>query len=442
MSTLQLSRRKLLTGAAACVTGGSAGCTAIAGGPNPKPLPEVAPGPDDWPASGYDAQNTRYNAGASPPRTEPTPRWTRNFSNCQEPVVRSNRVVLNADQRTVGLRATDGERVWQSDSEPWGYETPTLGAERAYATGVDCAFGVDLVSGEESWHAQPCHGANTASGTIANGRFYLEYGGFFSALDRTGRVTWASPHDAQGSPTITEQTAYVATVFTVEAVDLTTTAHEWPWEDRDDDEPPYATRSDATKWSVPPESRVTGPRIYRSPAVAGASVYLTIERQEEPGGELRAVTRDTGEERWRISSPPDRQPNEERRDAPDPVGRPVAPVVTKDRVITALGDRQLLGLSHGGELEWTKEFNQEVTNVVGAGDTIFAATHDRSAETNEPEHATLLAFDLATGDQLWQLAFDDHIEGLAVAGGTIYTTVISNRRQEGDIAEKRIVALG
>jgi len=442
MPSMQCSRRKFLTGTAVYVTAGIAGCTALAGGPDPEPLPDATPGADDWPARGYDARNSRYNTDASPPRSEPTPRWTRDFPYCHEPFVRGTRVVLNAGDRTVGLRATDGERVWQSDSEPWGFETPTLGGDQAYATGVDCVFGVDLDSGEETWHGQPCHGANTASGTIANGRLYLEYGGYFSALDAAGRVTWASRHDAQGSPAVTEQTAYVATVFTVEAVDLTATAREWPWEDQDDDEPAHAARNAATKWSIPPESRINGPRIHRSPAVSGASVYVTVERDDQPGGELRALTRDTGEERWTISSPPDRQPGDEPRNAPDPVGRPVAPVVTNDSVVTALGDRRLRALSHGGATEWTRELAHEITDIIGAGSTIIAATHDRSVETAAPEHAALRAFELDSGDQLWQIAFEDHIEGLAVAGGTIYTTVVIDRQADGNSADKRLVAFG
>lgn len=442
MPSTRLSRRKVLTGTAACLTGGIAGCTALTDGSVPEPLPDATPGSDDWPASGYDARNSRYNAGASPPRSEPTPRWTRDFAACHEPLVRGTRVVLNAGEHTVGLRATDGERVWQSDSEPWGFETPTLGSDRAYVTGVDCAFGVDLDSGDETWHGQPCHGANTASGTIANGRLYLEYGGYFSALDAAGRVRWASRHDAQGSPAVTDQTAYVATVFTVEAVDLTATAREWPWDDPDDDEPAHAARGAATNWSVPPESRVTGPRIRRSPAVSEAVVYATAERDDRPGGELRALARDTGEERWTISAPPDRRPGAEPSDAPDPVGRPVAPVVTDDGVVTALGDRRLRALAHDGATDWTRELDHEITDVVGAGNTVVAATHDRSVATTAPEHAALQAFDLESGDRLWALAFEDHVEGLAVAGGTIYTTVAIDRREDGDVTDKRLVALG
>lgn len=440
MAAPDISRRRLLQAAATGATAGIAGCTTLAGGPDPEPIPDATPGGADWPTGGYDARNARYNADASPPRSLPTPRWHREFRFCYRPVVRGDRVVLNAGDHTVGLRATDGERVWTSQSEPWGYPTPTLGANRAYVTGPDCVFGIDLDTGEESWHGQPCHGANTASGTLANGRLYLAYGGYFSALDATGRVTWASRHSVQASPAVAADTAYVATAFTAEAVDLTASATEWPWEDSDDDEPAHATRRAATDWSVPPDARIAGPRVYRSPAVSGATVFVTVEFEDDPGGELRALTRDTGEERWAVASPPDRRPGEQSRDAPDPVARPVAPVVTDDRVVTALGDRRIRALTHGGDVDWTRRLDRVVTELAGGGDTLLAVTHDRTVESTAPRHATLTAVDLDSGETHWELTFADHVAGVAVAGETVYVTAITERQADGDVGAERLLA--
>lgn len=441
MPSTRFSRRALLSGLAGASVG-VAGCSALAVGRDPEPIPDATPGPDDWPTRGYDAVNSRYNAGASPPRSEPAPRWTREFAYCHEPVVRGSRVVVNADRSTVGLRATTGDRVWASDARPWGFETPTLGADRAYVTGTDCAFGLDLDDGEETWRGRPCHGANTASGTIANGRLYLEYGGYFSALDATGRATWASRHDAQGWPAVDGQTAYVATAFTVEAVDLTAEASEWPWDDPDDDEPAHATEEAATEWSVPPEASLPGVRVYRSPAVSGATVYATVERDDRPGGELRALARTDGEERWRVASPPERRGSETSSDAPDPVGRPVPPVVAADLVATSLGDRRLLGITPGGDVEWTRTLDREVVDLVGAGETLVAVEHDRSVEQRGRGHASVSAFDLASGSRLWEREFVDHVGGLAVAGGTVYATVVDERNDGGDVASQRLLALG
>ncbi|WP_123536884.1 outer membrane protein assembly factor BamB family protein [Halosimplex salinum] len=442
MPSPRWSRRSLLRRTALGAAVGAAGCATLAGGSGPEPIPHEPPGPDDWPASGYDARNTRYNADATPPRSAPETRWSREFSFCHRPVIRGTRVVVNADDATVGLRATDGERLWESDSEPWGYETPTLGTDRAYVTGTDCAFGIELYTGEETWRGDPCHGANTASGTLANGRLYLEYGGYFSALDETGQVTWASRHDAEGSPAVTEETAYVATAFSVEAVDLTATASEWPWEDPDDDEPAHADDDAATKWSVPPESRGALARIYESPAVAGATVFATTEYDNRPGGRLQALARTDGEERWSISSPPEHRPGDEREDAPDPVGQPVAPVVTPDLVVTSLGDRRIRAVTHDGDDEWTTTVDRDVKELVGAAETILAVTHDRSVETTDPGHATVTAFDLTDGAPLWERRFEDHVEGLAVAGGTVYATAVSERRADNDVAGERLIALG
>ncbi|QLG60241.1 outer membrane protein assembly factor BamB family protein [Halorarum salinum] len=438
MPSTRLPRRAFLRGTAVGAAVGVAGCSALARRPDPEPIPDATAGPDDWPASGYDARNSRYNAGASPPRSEPAPRWTRDFEFWHEPLVRGTRVVVNAERHTVGLRATDGDRLWRSTSTPWGTETPTLGAERAYVTGTDCVFGVNLDGGGETWRGRPCHGANTASGTIADGRLHLEYGGYFSALDATGRVAWASSHDAQGSPAIDGDTAYVATALTVEAVDLTAAANEWPWEDPDDDEPAHASRTAATEWSVPSESRITGPRIYRSPAIADESVYVTVEHEDRPGGELRALARTDGEERWRVASPPARRGG----DAPEPVGRPVAPVVADDLVVTSLGDRRLRAVTTEGRTEWTASLDLDVIDLVGAGDALVAATHDRSVESTAPGHAALAAFDLGDGSRLWKKRFEDHVGGLAIAGGTVYATVVTERQGDGEVVGQRLVAFG
>lgn len=442
MPSKRYSRRSLLRGTVLAATVGVAGCSGVTGRTDAESISGSTPGRDDWPSSGYDAQNTRYNSDAEPPRSTPEPRWTHSFRFCHRPIVRDTRVVLNADDSTVGLRATDGEFLWESDSEPWGYETPTLGTERAYTTGTDCVFGVDLQTGEETWHGQPCHGANTSSGTLANGRLYLEYGGYFSALDDSGQITWAARNEAEDSPAVTEQAAYVATAFTVEAVDLMANATEWPWEDRDDDDPAHADRKASTKWSVPPESRVNGPRVYQSPAVEGATVYATLEYENRPGGELRALARTNGEERWAIAAPPQRQPGESPEEAPDPVGKPVPPVVTPDLIVTALGDRRIQAVTHGGEAEWTVRMERGVRELAGAGETLVVVTHDQSVEDTAPDHATVEAFNLTDGCQLWERSFKDHVEGLAIAGGTVYVTAVSDRQTDGDVVSERLIALG
>jgi|GEM_PF-2417063 len=435
------SRRTVLRSAVLGPTTLFGGCSALTGESQSAALPDATPGPEDWPAQGYDARNSRYNGDTAPPRSEPDVRWSRDFEHCYAPFVRGDRVVLNANDHVTCLRSTDGKVHWRSESEPWGFETPTLGAERAYVTGVDCVFGVDLESGDETWHGDPCHGANTASGTVADGRLYLEYGGYFSALDATGRVTWACSHDAQGTPAVVGDTAYVATAFTAEAVDLTATAIEWPWEDRDDDEPAHASRDAATKWSVPAESRITGPRIYRSPAVSEDTVFATVEFEGSYGGQLRALDRETGEEQWRVSSPPEWHAGEATRDRPDPVGRPTAPVVTDDLVVTSLGDRVLRAFTHDGEEAWASEFDHSIIDVVGARDTIVATVHDRSVEQTAPGHAALAAVDRRSSDRLWERTFEDHVHGLAVAGGTIYVSVVTERRDDGNVDGMRLLAL-
>jgi hypothetical protein len=439
------SRRALLRSGAVAAAAGLAGCSALADDDS-VPLPDATPGPDDWPTDGYDQRNSRYNVGASPPASEPTPRWSREFLFCHDPVVRGTRVVLNTGtenrEYTVGLRATDGETVWRSESEPWGYPTPTLGAKRAYVTGPDCAFGVDLATGAETWRGDPCEGANTASGTVADGRLYLEYGGYFSALDATGKRRWATSHEARANPAVVGDTAYVATAFAVAALDLTATAREWPWQDPDGDTPAHADRQAARTWQEPPDSSLVGPRYYHSPAVSDSLVFATAtNRDDRAGGALRALDRSTGEERWSVASPPDRAPGEERREAPDPVSEPVPPVVTDDLVVTGLGDRQVLALDHGGDIQWTRSLDHSVTELAGAGDTVLAVTHDRDIERTGAGHGGVVALGLESGSRRWSLGFDDHVSGLVAAGGSVYATVVADRQADGDVVRERLVAL-
>ncbi len=353
-------------------------------------------------------------------------------------MVRNNRVVMNAEGDTVGLRTADGKVVWRSQSEPWGYPTPTLGADRAYITGPECVFGLDLDDGEQTWHGTPCHGANTASGTIANGRLYLQYGGYFSALDANGDITWASPHDARGSPAILDQTAYVATSFTAEAVDLTGDPIELPWQDPDDDTPAHVSEQAATKWSFPSSPFVTDTQITISPAVAGDLVFVTVTDEGEPGGKLRALDRASGDEQWSIAAPPLR-PTE--GSPPEPVSSPTPPVVTDELVVTALGDRRIQAASHTGTIQWTRELGREVTELAAGNDTLLALTHDRSVETTAPAHTSLVALDLSSGIVLWRLEFEDHLDGLAVAAETVYMTLVTDR-QDTEVRTEQLLALG
>ncbi|PSQ01248.1 hypothetical protein BRC89_00085 [Halobacteriales archaeon QS_4_70_19] len=92
------------------------------------------------------------------------------------------------------------------------------------------------------------------------------------------------------------------------------------------------------------------------------------------------------------------------------------PAVTEDLVVTSLGDRQVVALDHGGEIQWTRRFDRSVIELAGAGDTAVALTHDRSVEETAEGHGGIVALDLASGSRLWGLDFEDHIPGLTRAG--------------------------
>jgi len=82
-----------------------------------------------------------------------------------------------------------------------------------------------------------------------------------------------------------------------------------------------------------------------------------------------------------------------------------------------------------------------VTDLAGAGDMLVAVTHDRSVEESAPGHGALVGIDLASGERRWSRSYDDHVSGLAVAGGTVYATVVTDRDADGDMVGKRLFAL-
>ena len=142
-----------------------------------------------------------------------------------------------------------------------------------------------------------------------------------------------------------------------------------------------------------------------------------------------------------MASPPDREPGEPPTDAPDPVGRPVPPVITDGLVITALGDRRLRALTPAGRAVWRRSFDHEVTDLAAGGRTLLALTHDRSVEGVAANHAALRAFDLETGNPLWTRQFTDHLTGLAVAGGSLSLSAITERDDDGGVAGMQLLAL-
>jgi len=128
-------------------------------------------------------------------------------------------------------------------------------------------------------------------------------------------------------------------------------------------------------------------------------VYATLEYENRPGGELRALARNGGEERWAIAAPPQRQPGGSLEVAPDPVGKPAPPVVTPDLIVTALSDRRIQAVTHGGEAEWSVTMGRGVGELAGAGETLVVVTHDQSVEDTAPDHVTIKAFNPTDGSQ-------------------------------------------
>jgi outer membrane protein assembly factor BamB len=141
------------------------------------------------------------------------------------------------------------------------------------------------------------------------------------------------------------------------------------------------------------------------------------------------------------ATPPEREVGEEPESASGPVSDPVAPVVTGDLIVAALGDRRLRAVTRGGETEWTRTLDREVVDLVGGGGMVVAATHDPAVERTAPSHGRLAAFDIADGLRRWTLEYEDHVENHAVAGGTVYVTRVVERDADGDVIRQELLAL-
>ncbi|MFC4358088.1 PQQ-binding-like beta-propeller repeat protein [Halobium salinum] len=428
------SRRALLAGLGAGGLAGLAGCSAgtlLEPDPDPVPVADATPGPDDWPLIGYDARNTRYNAGASPPTSAPEERWRTDLGWAMTPTVRGTRLVVVDYEGVTALRTTDGEVAWRAaEGEQFvsNYVTPVLGAERVYYAGPRCVRGFDLTDGTESWRATPCRGANNYQPTVADGRVHMEHGGYLSAIDDAGRTTWASAHDARPGPAVVDGRAYVATAFTVKAVDLSAPVREplFEGDEAGDDHPATADRERATAWELP---RVDpSMRVWHSPAVVDGTVYAPLS--DLGAGRIVALDAETGDERWRFRA---------ERGAED--GWTTAPVVADDAVHFGADDGFVYRVGADGERRWRRDLSGHPWEVVGADEVLLVRSH-RHADAPDGRAGFLHALDLATGETRWRLGYDDELRGLSVAGGSVYASLVTERNDDGEILGTAVVALG
>lgn len=144
------SRRRFLQASTAVGTLAVAGCLGTSGTAKDSAQrqiePPVQPEPGTWPTTSYDAENTRYNPNASPPRSTPTTEWSVSLSGVvSDIVVGPDYVYASSDEETVAF-AHDGSKQWQLDIGG----RLTYVANRLYLS-ADTVIALDATSGQELW---------------------------------------------------------------------------------------------------------------------------------------------------------------------------------------------------------------------------------------------------------------------------------------------------
>ncbi|WP_435318794.1 PQQ-binding-like beta-propeller repeat protein [Haloarchaeobius sp. TZWSO28] len=157
-------RRRQFLQTAAAGTVALAGCTTVQerfgdlqrSAPERRVAPDWRPGPGTWAERGHGPANTNYNPSATPPRTEPTVDWRREFDYSARDggsfVVAEGRVFVEQEYELLALDASDGQVLWTRSTD--------APAQLAYVDGRLYQFNsgnpeADIVAwspdGEEQW---------------------------------------------------------------------------------------------------------------------------------------------------------------------------------------------------------------------------------------------------------------------------------------------------
>jgi len=290
--------------------------------------------------------------------------------------------------RLVAVDADTGTSTWQAElTVESGFPlltrlTPSVVDGTAVVAGEEVQA-ID-VGGDPSWAVQTSrdvHGPPVA----VDGQVYLPtQAGVKTYAVSDGSEGWTSSDRANLTDTVavTEDTVYIPTWEEVVALDRADGSERW--------------RRAATVESLGFDQDGRVP--VGTPAVVGDSIYVASSSRSvdiEDNGVLVALERGSGAERWRF-----RPETPEAPASAEPVSGATVyglPVVAEDTVFVAgaTGDERLYVASRSdeaeyptrhavfavsagdGSLRWRTELPEPVTEVLGAGDTVYAVTNDR-----------------------------------------------------------------
>jgi outer membrane protein assembly factor BamB len=285
--------------------------------------------------------------------------------------------------------------LWRADGQ--GFGAPTFDASTVYFVGRDHELvAVDKSTGDVRWRARSLmfgevtqgYSAVVTGGVVVLGDYNLH------AFDReTGKLAWVFSPEAGYGPGAFHLGTDGNVVFAgspsgrLYAVDAATGRQRWS-----------AVVWDDTKAAV------------FDPSVSQGVVYVCVRRNTTPTtGGVAAVDATTGTVLWR-SAFPAKGPGHEAGCSP-------RAVVAGDVVVGATWDGTIHALDRrGGRLRWSAApattGSPDYRPLVGAGSTVIAGSTT----------GNLIAFDAATGRQLWQSTarMGSVVYPLAVDRGQVY----------------------
>lgn len=271
------------------------------------------PTPADWPTFQYDTGRSGYHPDAKGPKQNVSELWRTGAitSSSSPPVV--DGLVYHGGRvgRMYAYDADDGSIVWSAETEGRiNPSRPTVVDGTIYegdAEGYLYAF--DAQTGDEQWRYEA--GTDASTGTlVANNTVYVMASDVLHAVDSTdGTRQWTIESEYYGtSPVMGEELLYFGSERTLWAIDPETAEVIWQREGRRRvshivavDDGLYVTRGrevivrDAADGSERWRFRAPG-NISNSPAVSDRLVYFGDTQDQ-----FYAITRRTGEERWRFS---------------------------------------------------------------------------------------------------------------------------------------------
>ncbi|WP_323171571.1 PQQ-binding-like beta-propeller repeat protein [Natrialba sp. PRR66] len=390
-------RRREFIATASLSLGALAGCSTVRtelrerrlGEPDRRLSPDWHPDPGQWPMEGYNFAQTSHNPYATPPRDEPEIAWTYEHENGQEQnslrtlIVADDTVYVRTDGELVALDAATGQTQWTKPRE----DRATL----AFIAGRLYEFREDQLraltpGGESIWETE-----------FDDDNYYytpLERDGWVYA---TGRDTVARLHadtgdiittaDLDAASPITAGGPVYAGRYSLTAYDIVDAEFSPRW--TVDDGFPYES--------------------YGSTAVANGLVVRS-ERHNYAGD---------GEDRGRLSIYD--VTDGTRRTELTTARTTQSPSVDGQRVYVSTSDirggtigsaGQLAAFSVDGEERWRYEPEAGLQPPVSADGTVYVGPFAN-------DRVPLVAFDAATGDELWRRDVASSLE-LAIAGETLY----------------------